>query len=735
MSKVENHLKDKGLISPFGERLVVEYEGFQYTVTSLDEAGIYDTKRFTFNQKVIVYNHFYAKFLEYNGKFNKFIKKETEFQSWIKEIVTEILDHAPLEIKAEKFVTPQPVDTEALNQKIKNIDGGASIQIKEKKLPQKGPTIVCGKDAIKELLENNLGKFAQLFTAKDETDETVQNCLKEGVVITFASGDELKAMAGTDQHEGFVAQEFDHIIARSDEIAKEQFNKNTGEIHKLKAAGLFKRLLGMKSPDEISMTKGILQSKIPWDDVQVYDANNRLETIMHYKEVNEIGAGKSSNHRFSPIYPHGMRVVEGPDSEGNMVPHAFAGRAETIDKAKEVIEFIVKQLLASNRENFIAKCIEDNGKYFYHLSLAIQSFCKTEIPDDGEYAKFTQAEREAYNRLVREGTPITVELKGIDETPYTLNVVLDEAFISNTTINGACYLQDRLLPEWWSHRKERALEGAKESDGRLFTRIESLNKKADSVYIKTKEHLDTRRHLLQPWEELLLREHLYILAEIPSIGHCKSSKDRTGIALAIKTALRQWIAEKKSIDNDDILTLVNNEDFKELVLRKLLPGIASSQYNTMTAGLKLASPLRDPSLMMLLPDRCKKLYVFNTIFYGFILGLIALPLVASLGLLTTLYRYGEEQWKKPESGWTLSSPVWEEYWMMFKDLWRMYDLWSHGLTPEAEKLVFGKLSMIDSKLHWLHKRSLEMVQKLGGTLSKENSELLGEEEEELEVED
>ncbi len=147
----------------------------------------------------------------------------------------------------------------------------------------------------------------------------------------------------------------------------------------------------------------------------------------------------------------------------------------------------------------------------------------------------------------------------------------------------------------------------------------------------------------------------------------------------------------------------------------------------MTAGLKLAEPLRDPSLMVFLPDRCKKLYVFNVIFYGFILGLIAFPLVASLGLLTTLYRYAEEQWNKPTSGITLSSPVWEEYWMMFKDLWRMYDLWSHGLTPEAEKLIFGKLSRIDGALHKMYQGGLKVAQKLGVDLSQENQNLLKEE--------
>ncbi len=72
-------------------------------------------------------------------------------------------------------------------------------------------------------------------------------------------------------------------------------------------------------------------------------------------------------------------------------------------------------------------------------------------------------------------------------------------------------------------------------------------------------------------EEIFCMNMLNILLELPPVDHCKSSTDRTSIAIAMIVSLSQWL-ERGNYIPDQFETLMDNEYFKELFAMNWIQG-------------------------------------------------------------------------------------------------------------------------------------------------------------------
>ncbi len=185
---------------------------------------------------------------------------------------------------------------------------------------------------------------------------------------------------------------------------------------------------------------------------------------------------------------------------------------------------------------------------------------------------------------------------------------------------------------------------------------------------------------LKAWEQVLARQYLCLLANIPLVTHCKSSVDRTGIAVALSAALYQWRSAGQQVPYK-IWEMPNHpqagEPFRELVLMNWLKGLKTAEYSrgVKNRGFKLNQPkpgFRDFSLSPVLRDVLPKdifetprykMYLTSHLIHGIggaffgglaiaigAVGLVAAPLYAAYKrkprLITRFYKdLGETVYK------------------------------------------------------------------------------------------
>lgn len=142
--------------------------------------------------------------------------------------------------------------------------------------------------------------------------------------------------------------------------------------------------------------------------------------------------------------------------------------------------------------------------------------------------------------------------------------------------------------------------------------------------------------LLLPEQEILYRDFLCKLLELPMVYHCKSSTDRTGIFVALSSALEQWLSDSgnQELMKDNPVGFLNgllkNEKFQELFAAHLMIGHQVTAYARGTPlELSLSvngKPLhpgkigfafergifQNPCVQRLLPDRFLTRYSFIT---------------------------------------------------------------------------------------------------------------------------
>lgn len=349
----------------------------------------------------------------------------------------------------------------------------------------------------------------------------------------------------------------------------------------------------------------------------------------------------SPNDRKSPNTTN-LRVVQTKDKESI----CYAGRPETMRKALEQGSFIFLNELKTKGKG-ITKTIDENSQPVYRLDYVVNSTLsmpwiwsrKSLISPFPERA-CVEEERQAFLDLIEKG-PVTIE--DPDRPGMKYRVHFNPILFSRSSDIFAKVSQ-WLPPFFTGHSRSgeiseegltrlKALANAKlknmdaEKAHRIHTLIQRLEKNLE-------------KYNLLPEEEWLIRDYLCKLLEIPCVYHCKSSTDRTGIANAISSGLKQWIDLKLALPGN-LCELLKDERFKELFATNWMAGhqitryargaegtVAGETFNNKNLGYTLSRGIiQNPLITRLLPERyLKEFPTADKVKYGALYIALLVPL-------------------------------------------------------------------------------------------------------------
>ncbi len=307
----------------------------------------------------------------------------------------------------------------------------------------------------------------------------------------------------------------------------------------------------------------------------------------------------------------------------------YAGRPDSFEKAKEEALFVLSHtvdipLLTEGKEtdkvnpnkpkwiegkkgitwNEKTKCIEFSYTIYSLMSdSSLTSFIYSKIqklPKEDELLLLNQ-EKEALARL--KSGPIVIK----DENGNVFKVQFKPIFFSQgfnsfPTFKGFLgegTLSPPIMAQGWKELKARQ-DFAEKTKG-VQAHVQQLEE-----YFAGHLHLSNLH--------LFIHMHLVLSAintneELPLVLHCKSTVDRTGMGVAILTALDQWKRLGKTIPAD-LSKLIDSkeEEFKELFFLNWLPtwnerARAARVHEGVCFGLGAS---RNPIMLECLPKRCLK---------------------------------------------------------------------------------------------------------------------------------
>lgn len=334
-----------------------------------------------------------------------------------------------------------------------------------------------------------------------------------------------------------------------------------------------------------------------------------------YAFVNEKGemerisdAVSASNDRSAPTL---IMAREVQDQDFSRASIAYTGRPDTERRAEEQVAMIFSREMEKSEAH--RKGITYNAEEgVYELTYLVTNLM-TPIKEIG-YFTFD-------------------EKKSIEKEGAIL-----EALSHKTLIIGGKKVRVKPLyfsqPFNWQNHVEHLVSD--ETSGRQF-RIEtnrkgyaSLNRAAQEWLAKNPEHIDNallkkaldmlNNHLeeLAPQEELFYRDLIAKILKLPLVYHCKSSTDRTIIALAISVALYLWrkCGKDLSANPHDIL---KTPLFKELFVMHVMSGHQVTRVSRSYEGTVNGNPGNERAIgfdwgkgfftnsvaIELLPDRYK----------------------------------------------------------------------------------------------------------------------------------
>jgi hypothetical protein len=342
-----------------------------------------------------------------------------------------------------------------------------------------------------------------------------------------------------------------------------------------------------------------------------------------------------------------LRKVE--DEKGNS--HCYAGRADTkgltpIFKAEEM----ARTIFLGEFNGTEGKGIEKIGEDTYSLQFAVQSLLGS-IPVhflDKELSMLKD-EIKAYRLLAKETEKKPIEIQFEGRTVY---VKVLPPLISQTQFNWVN--QYVTLGDSWMFGDLDAQEISKEGDRFL---LEQAKRSTDPLVKDAANRLE--KGGLKPWEEVFLRAYLCHSSNLPEVVHCKSSVDRTGIAVAIISAMRQWLDKNRQVSfgNKPILEIAEQDEFKELFACHLEKGLIMTKLSRGKQGYKFNFGCHQSlALQDLLPDRYLRKYTLKercvAIFARFVALLVSwIPIVRTLGGITKAIRMkslkGFDVWLTP----------------------------------------------------------------------------------------
>lgn len=317
----------------------------------------------------------------------------------------------------------------------------------------------------------------------------------------------------------------------------------------------------------------------------------------------------------------------------------YKGRPDSLLKAQQQAEMIFLKELHSQK-----KGLDRTGKNSYTLNYTVFSMMTTSPLinfSKGPERTYTQNEQQALQDLQKK----TYKIKD-PKTGKTYSVRYRPVLISRQ-FNFMCNLEKVLSPSLSGKSLSQSIsqEGYETFEALIAKKI----KKASSEKKKQIQSLLAilkNRESLNPEEEILCVDLICKLLKFPLVYHCKSSTDRTGLAVAISCALDHWIRLKKKIP-PRATDLLQKESFKELIAANLMAchqvtrisrGGEGTVYgrtlNPNNLGLSLSRGLQqNPIIKRILPERyLKEVSLINQIAYGSLYFIAALfTTMTSLG--------------------------------------------------------------------------------------------------------
>jgi hypothetical protein len=380
-----------------------------------------------------------------------------------------------------------------------------------------------------------------------------------------------------------------------------------------------------------------------------------------------------------------LRLVQTKNKESI----CYTGRPDSDRKALEQASFIFLNELRTQRKG-ITQTKDPQGNITYQLDFVVNSLLSapwlwsvesplTAFPE----REYIENEIKALITLRNKGF-ITIEDPNCPGAKY--QVKFNPIFFSRSC--SALNRIENWLPPFVTG-ESRAREISEEGLASLTTLArQKLTELKDSPQQKLKikkiqsslqtlERHQRENHLL-PEEELLVRDYLCKLLELPEVFHCKSSLDRTSVPVALSSALKQWM-ELGLPEPDSIFEILKDFRFKELFACNWMVGhqitryacnrkgtVAGEKIKTKILGFTLhRGTLQNPSIINLLPERYlkpfpthekAKIYICYALSLGIML-LVYLPLllltaVRNLAYLVTLGK--NRHWMGP---WKFSLPI------------------------------------------------------------------------------
>lgn len=330
-----------------------------------------------------------------------------------------------------------------------------------------------------------------------------------------------------------------------------------------------------------------------------------------------------------------LRLIQTKDKESI----CYTGRADSDRKALEQASFIFLNELKT-RGKGITQSTDEQGNPIYQIDYVVNSMLslpwilrrESTIAPFPE-AKYLEVERKAFLALKEKGA-VTIE---DPQNPGKKYQVKFNPILFSRSTNLFTRLENWLPPFFTGRCRAEQIseEGFSDLNVLVSQKLLSLQQLATQSPLEKKLQLEQKikriHYCLQTLEknmqsrtllaeeEWLIRDYLCKLLDLTIVYHCKSSTDRTSIAIALSSSLKQWIEQDLPIP-ENLIDLLQDERFKELFAANWMTGhqvtryarggkgtVAGQQLNSKNLGLSLSRGIpQNPSIAHLLPKRYLK---------------------------------------------------------------------------------------------------------------------------------
>lgn len=232
----------------------------------------------------------------------------------------------------------------------------------------------------------------------------------------------------------------------------------------------------------------------------------------------------SSNDRNSPKISMMRTVVD----KATNTSIAYTGRPDTEDKAKEQASFIfLNELKKRDYGDGSSQGLKQIGESnTYELTYTVNNL----MSPMGITALFGLDEKESIEREQEVLKALDGQVIEVKAGEKTYKVKLKPFYFTQnfnwTLAFGTSSTQSKINGENYEPFLKFAAGRIKEKDRPLFN--------------QAVEQLVRNAHKMEPEEEVFYRDLVCKLARIPIVYHCKSSTDRTAIALGLSGAVKSW---------------------------------------------------------------------------------------------------------------------------------------------------------------------------------------------------